>query len=215
MVKIQNTAKYWCPDVSYSRIFSYSGYFYVFHPLFSDFLRDINDLNLPIHPDICQLAMGFIYKSANFYTTKYWRLGANKEPLTKVSGPFLALKFGKGDTACGGNLITNVDNQVAYRMVLEVKNSIRDGGCDPTIQMSIYYRGYWSQDDSQRVRDISCCPTFGIATAGPWMCVLGAIFLGKVVVEPLRPFIFLSAALADSLGNTTRVLSACNAHSHR
>ena len=117
--------------------------------------------------------------------------------------------YGKGDSACDGNLMTDVGNQVAYRMILEAKNEIGKGGYDPTIQMSLYYHNYWSQEDSQRIRDICCCPTFGIAIAGPWMCILGAIFLEDAVVQPLTPFIFLSTTPADdeSLGYITRVLS--------
>lgn len=95
-------------------------------------------------------------------------------------------------------------------MILEAKNEIGAGGSDPTLQMSIYYRGYWSQEGSKGVRDICCCPTFGIAIAGPWMCILGAIFLDKAVVQPLTPFIPLKATPPDDrpLAYVARILEA-------
>lgn len=34
-------------------------------------------------------------------------------------------------------------------------------------------------------REKCCCPTFIIAVAGPWLCVIGGVFTGKVVVQRL------------------------------
>ncbi|KAH7337237.1 hypothetical protein B0J17DRAFT_758573 [Rhizoctonia solani] len=36
-----------------------------------------------------------------------------------------------------------------------------------------------------------CCPSILIAIAGPWMCVLGAIFLDRPVVQPLTDFLWV------------------------
>ena len=43
----------------------------------------------------------------------------------------------------------------------------------------------------QRVSRASCCPTFLLALMGPWLCVLGAIFTDRPVVQPLTPFLWL------------------------
>ena len=130
---------------------------------------------------------------------------AIESPLVDICS---ALQVGIGDSACHGNLVTNVDGQVAYRMILEAQNEIRLGRCDPTIQMSLDYRNYWSQKTSQRIGNICCCPTFGIAIAGPWMCILGAIFLEHLVVQPLTPFIFLRTTPTKSFTRITRIFSA-------
>ena len=41
------------------------------------------------------------------------------------------------------------------------------------------------------LRDNTCCPTFLLASAGPWIAVLGAIFTDKVVVQRLTDFVWV------------------------
>lgn len=42
-----------------------------------------------------------------------------------------------------------------------------------------------------KIRNSSCCPSIILAIAGPWICVLGAVYLEKPVVEPLTDFILM------------------------
>ena len=94
----------------------------------------------PIDTAIHNPVMEFICKSASFYKTESLRLQAIESPLVAIWGPFSALKVGMGDSACDGNLVTNFDGQVAYRMIVVAKNEIGLGECDPTIQ--IYSAGW-------------------------------------------------------------------------
>lgn len=41
------------------------------------------------------------------------------------------------------------------------------------------------------MRRMCCCPSFVVAIAGPWMCILGAVYLDQVVVQPLTDFLWL------------------------
>jgi len=107
----------------------------------------MNNQNLPIRSEIYKLAEDFLWNSADFYTDEATRLEAIEEPLEKIWGHFGESTFGKNYAASNGVLVTDVGNQVAYRMILECKNEIGTGGSDPTLQMSISYRGYWSQGD--------------------------------------------------------------------
>ncbi|KAJ1302980.1 hypothetical protein OPQ81_003272 [Rhizoctonia solani] len=79
----------------------------------------------------------------------------------------------------------------AYCAILEVKNEIGTGKSDPSIQGGESYGIYWSQDEMKQLRGICRCPSLIIAVAGPWMCVLGAIYLEHVVVQPLTDYIWL------------------------
>jgi hypothetical protein len=60
------------------------------------------------------------------------------------------------------------------------------------------------------VRKISCCPTFLIAIAGPWICILGAVFVDKVVIQELTDFIWIGGDPYndDKLKSVTRMLTA-------
>jgi Protein kinase domain len=41
------------------------------------------------------------------------------------------------------------------------------------------------------IRKICPCPSIILAIAGPWLCVLGGIYLEKVVIQPLTEYIWL------------------------
>ena len=60
------------------------------------------------------------------------------------------------------------------------------------------------------IRNNSCCPTFLIAIAGPWICILGAVFVEQVVIEELTGFIWIGGhAYKDGeLKWVTRMLAA-------
>ncbi|CAG8694548.1 3573_t:CDS:1, partial [Scutellospora calospora] len=63
---------------------------------------------------------------------------------------------------------------------------------------------------SNKVRECCCAPSFIIAIAGPWICVLGCIFLEKVVVQPLTDFIPLTINIEnyDQLERIARLFQA-------
>ncbi|QRV85642.1 WaaY domain-containing protein [Ceratobasidium sp. AG-Ba] len=81
----------------------------------------------------------------------------------------------------------------AVYMVIEVKNEIGTGGSDPTIQGAISYVKHWGAETKRLQRYASCCPSFILAIAGPWMCLLGAVMLTQPVVQPLTDFIWVAA----------------------
>ncbi|KAI9445410.1 hypothetical protein H4582DRAFT_920489 [Lactarius indigo] len=58
------------------------------------------------------------------------------------------------------------------------------------------------------IRDHCCCPTFLIALAGPWMCILGAVFVVHVVVQQLTNFVWIGGNPYndDKLKSVTRIL---------
>src|SRR6266702_62076 len=60
------------------------------------------------------------------------------------------------------------------------------------------------------IRDRCCCPAFLIALAGPWMCILGAVFVDHVVVQQITDFIWIGGHPYndDKLQSVTRILAA-------
>jgi serine/threonine protein kinase len=55
-----------------------------------------------------------------------------------------------------------------------------------------------------------CLPAFLIATAGPWLCILGAVFADHVIVQQLTDFIWIGGDPYDDkrLVRTTRILAS-------
>ncbi|KAF0538178.1 hypothetical protein F8M41_008130 [Gigaspora margarita] len=70
--------------------------------------------------------------------------------------------------------------------LLEVKNEIRTGSSDPTIQGSLSYVRHWAQNNFNNLRSLSNCPSIIVAVACPWICILGAIYFEKCVIDPLQ-----------------------------
>src|SRR6266702_3955106 len=60
------------------------------------------------------------------------------------------------------------------------------------------------------IRDRCCCPAFLIALAGPWMCILGAVFVDHVVVQQLTDFIWIGGHPYndDKLESVARILAS-------
>lgn len=43
----------------------------------------------------------------------------------------------------------------------------------------------------EKIRNLTCCPTFLIASGGPWITILGAVFTDRVLVQRLTDFTWL------------------------
>lgn len=90
------------------------------------------------------MANDFLWNSGDFYDLERDRLDEIKYILDQIWDNVGDAKYGR-DASCDGILTTSFGNQRAYRLILEGKNEIGEGGCDPTIQISIYYCEYWCQ----------------------------------------------------------------------
>lgn len=79
---------------------------------------------------------------------------------------------------------------------------------DSLLSCSYYYSNSFLTDETDsRYLLLS---NFWVAIAGSWMCILGGVFFDKAVVQPLTPFISLTATPGDDnhLGRITRILEA-------
>ena len=50
-----------------------------------------------------------------------------------------------------------------------------------------------------------CCPSIILAIAGPWMCVLGGVFVQKTITQPLTDYVWLGG---DPFDSTRQVFAA-------
>ncbi|KAF8597082.1 hypothetical protein BDV93DRAFT_479692 [Ceratobasidium sp. AG-I] len=133
-----------------------------------------------------------LYNSQRLYPTEAERWDAIQ--------PFLAAAIGhvithKPIPKCQADGVVTFDHlasgQCVFPVIIEIKNEIGTGGSDPWIQAAESYAIYWSQEKLSELRGASCCPSLVIAIAGPWMCVSGAVFLDRVVVQPLTDYLWL------------------------
>ncbi|TDL14986.1 hypothetical protein BD410DRAFT_733325 [Rickenella mellea] len=97
--------------------------------------------------------------------------------------------------------MTTLGENVPF-FILEYKRILGEGGCDPSVLAGCSMRRAWIQVDMTIMRDRCCCPTLMIAGGGPWICVLGAVFTDKVIVQRLTEMMWIGLS---STSEDTRI----------
>ncbi|KAH9924943.1 hypothetical protein B0H21DRAFT_764570, partial [Amylocystis lapponica] len=151
----------------------------------------------------------FFLESAQIYDTELERINATKSSLAKLLGvPSIDNTHPTATTTTGDGLVTavpHVGGEPAAVICLEWKNELGSRG-DAGIHVALTYRKHVVQKVYDGIRNASCCPCLLISIMGPYLCILGAVFVDQVVVQPphlemvLRRTIFHSTeAVADSI----------------
>ncbi|RIB30445.1 hypothetical protein C2G38_2238221 [Gigaspora rosea] len=181
----------------------------IYNRVFTKFLEDFNSIELEVPPDILEWVMDIISTSTDKYLNEDGRMNNMGEILSKIFGTIALTSYGKG-CLYDGLLTAKVGLLNAYIGIIEGKNEIVSGGTDPSLQAAIYYRYYWSQTVVEQIRDCCCVPSFIITITGPWICVLGGIFLNRVVVQPLTDIIPLTINIRneDQVNRIARLFQA-------
>ena len=182
----------------------------LFHPAFENFSRRYHGAE--------ELAgnEGTVHKfmvcSADYYDNEKARQGV----VTPLLETLLAHDIGDirnhpDETSANGTVLFVQSGTQVPTLLFKLKNEIGTGDADATHEVGLLYRKFWSRktvyhlslfgpfdlpahQDSQR--RASCCPTFLLALMGSWLCVLGAVFTDKPIVQPLTPLLWLGHAHA-------------------
>ncbi|KAG8898969.1 hypothetical protein FRB99_007016, partial [Tulasnella sp. 403] len=167
----------------------------LYHPVFSDFLRDIHDSSFVPEPDLLQEARKLGVAATDYYPAKDDRQQVIVPILQDCLIPVLVVEAdrweqGQTRTKADGVVLTTRPEGPAFRLVLELENEVGSGGADPATRGALSYSRYWSSSKFSRA---CCLPSFILAIAGPWLCVLGGITLDQSVVQRLTDYIFLGA----------------------
>lgn len=103
-------------------------------------------MNLEIPSDVLEWVVEVISIATDIYRTESDRIIEMREILSKKFGTILVVEYGRNGYKCDGVLTAKVNNILtAYIGILEAKNELGLGGCDPSYQGALYYQGYWSQ----------------------------------------------------------------------
>ncbi|RIA94124.1 hypothetical protein C1645_667433, partial [Glomus cerebriforme] len=164
----------------------------LFHDDFGQFINDFANQNLDIQYDVFSIAQKLMATASQFFNNEDDRNEAMTVELGNLfSEPLIPITYGSGKDKKSGDgvLITTNEAQICYRF--EGKKELCASNAEPTLQASLYYHGYWSQIKSKKIRDQCCCPSYMLVIAGPWICLLGGIYIDKIIIEPLTDFISL------------------------
>ncbi|KAH8990253.1 hypothetical protein EDB92DRAFT_1799093, partial [Lactarius akahatsu] len=184
----------------------------LYHPSLAKTLRISRGdaVEIDLKPETYSVTHSLSHFSAALYSNEGKRVAATRTPLgvaichglSTLSVPCddYTMEFDGGLTeVCGG---------AQALVVLEVdKNEVGTDGRDPSHQCSLGFRSYYARNEP--IRNSCCCPTFLTAIAGPWMCILGAVYVESAVVQQLTDFIWIGSHPYDDrkLELVTRILA--------
>ncbi|KAG8734821.1 hypothetical protein FRC10_011395, partial [Ceratobasidium sp. 414] len=163
----------------------------LFHPVFDKFTKTLESAEVLAPPKYAATEK-LLNASPNIYRAEEHRWRDLLPLMTTALASEIVTDIVPKCTANGVVTCVDVDTALkGYCAIIEVKNEVGTGNCDPTIQAAESFAIYWSQEKMTSLRNICCCPSLIIAIAGPWMCVLGAVYLRNPVVQPLTDYIWL------------------------
>ncbi|CAE6357201.1 unnamed protein product [Rhizoctonia solani] len=164
----------------------------IYHPAFRIFLDTLNQEDTPSGLDYISTE-NLLRDSQATYDHEDKRGIALKTHLSIILGRDISSGKVSGCMADGVIKWRAPNNALqAYYSVLELKDEIGGSTCDPSIQGAESYAMYWCQDEANPIRKLSCCPSFILAVAGPWMCILGGVYLTQIVVQPLTEMLWVA-----------------------
>ncbi|KAG8924840.1 hypothetical protein FRC02_010152 [Tulasnella sp. 418] len=158
----------------------------IYHPAFGQFQKDVRDTTRPLDPIDIQRTHDFMIESTSFHKNKQDRTYALKGLLGSLLEFPIGDHINRDNTHADGVIKLAVPSGAcAFLLIIEMKNEIGEGNSDPFHQGALSYRRSWCFQDFYKR---SCCPTFILSIAGPWICISGGILLDKVVVQPLTKY---------------------------
>ncbi|KAK1231688.1 hypothetical protein PQX77_005174 [Marasmius sp. AFHP31] len=82
----------------------------------------------------------------------------------------------------------------ALALGAQVQSEMGEGGSDASVQAGFSFTRYWTSNAQSSMLDQSCCPSFLIGIAGPWLVIEGAVLTSRTIVQRLTPYIWLGCS---------------------
>ncbi|KAK0231368.1 hypothetical protein IW262DRAFT_1343836 [Armillaria fumosa] len=163
----------------------------LYHPVFADFLGAMNDTS--DLPEDLVVETGRLMRSASGIAVLE---NSCRTHISNILG-FSLWQSVNLDNMSAHHMIPHIRTsppvQTALLATIEEKSELGSGG-DVTTHGGCSYTAFWLSKDHQELRECSCCPSFIICLAGPWLVVMGAVFTTQPIVQRLTDFIWLGTS---------------------
>ncbi|CAG8766092.1 12788_t:CDS:2, partial [Gigaspora margarita] len=159
----------------------------LYNSAFSYFKTNFNDKDLPMDKDHYQWTLNCIRTMANIYSGEKSRWEEFRERLEELFNKYIKILI-LDETSNNGCLDLNLHSFNVLYLLVEIKNEIGTGKCDPTTHAAAFYAKFYAQKEYEPILKGCNMPCFIIGLAGPWICILGAVYVEKAVIEPLTGF---------------------------
>ncbi|KAI9437469.1 hypothetical protein H4582DRAFT_278628 [Lactarius indigo] len=172
----------------------------IFHPIFNDFIRSVNDSKVQPTTDDLKHVYKFMSIVSDISGSEKDYSNRLLPQLRLILNADVHEERSPDGTRPDGVITLQLGNSRIAYFFLDLKREIGEGGCDPNTQVSLSMRRFWIDESKRNIRDRCCCPTFLVAAAGPWLSVLGAVFTDKIITQRLTSmkWMALSSTEEDS-----------------
>jgi hypothetical protein len=161
----------------------------IYHSVFGQFLRDYRNEDLDIGKEHYQWTLEFINEMAKIYPLEADRSYAFKNKIRELFQNDLRVVQLEDNSSNDGVLECNVFTKSVLCLLVELKNEIGTGNCDPTVQAGASFAKYYTQSSYGEMLKWYNWPSFILCLAGPWVCILGAVYVEKPIIDPLTDFV--------------------------
>ncbi|CAG8753387.1 19750_t:CDS:2, partial [Racocetra persica] len=155
----------------------------------------VKDKQLLIHrPPECislsvQVYHDFIHKMADIYPSEHEHSKNFKEKFRQLFGEELKIICLDDESSNDSVLECNFHSFSVLCLLAKIKNKISTSKCDPTTKAETSYAKYYTQEKNEELLKWCNWPSFILYLARPWMCVLGAVYVEKPIIDPLTDLI--------------------------
>ncbi|GJJ11259.1 hypothetical protein Clacol_005491 [Clathrus columnatus] len=178
----------------------------LYHPVFAEFKAHLNNPTLELPPDVVLNTMELMVATSEIKTLESERINV-RGIVEKLCGLAIMKSENKDETKPDYIFPVTRNSppiEVALVAVVEEKSELGVNG-DPTVQASFSYIHYWADPSHQLLRTSSCCPSFIIGIAGPWVSICGGVLTGHPIVQRLTDYIWLGHSRIIDEAYTLRV----------
>ncbi|PVF94281.1 hypothetical protein CPB86DRAFT_818107 [Serendipita vermifera] len=167
---------------------------YLYHSIFWEFHSKRLERGEELPSDFRVEVYRLLVAAAETYRSERDRRRAVEKNLTALFGEPIGQIMLDDKSSSNGCIISFSGTYWTLRLLIELKNEIGTGGCDPSVQGSYSTRKYWVDDKREGLRNMTCCPTFILSIAGSWLLIQGFILADFAVVQPLTDYIWLGGS---------------------
>ncbi|ESK88924.1 hypothetical protein Moror_13206 [Moniliophthora roreri MCA 2997] len=184
----------------------------LYHPVFASFLSYARDKNLEVPEEVLCDTAELIRQCSAIDASESPDAGY-RQTLANILRTPVDIQVVHQDgtfSGCTSPLPTPM-NVSAAPYIVDFESHLGSSGFDPTVQLSFSYARFYSQKNRAPIRNISCCPSFLISLASPWIAILGAVMTSRTIVQRLSSYEWLACSRVldyDQVFNIGRLLYA-------
>ncbi|KAH7881674.1 uncharacterized protein C8R40DRAFT_1165083 [Lentinula edodes] len=167
----------------------------LYHPVFGAFMQRCRTSDIEIPEGILRDTASLLRSVSRIAVKEAPRDAQTRKILADILGVGLERITNSDKTSPDFMSVTPTPLNVNGACIIsEIKSELGSGGSDPSRQSALSYARFYCRPERAQVREVSCCPTFLIGLAGPWIVIMGAVLTSRTIVQRLSAYEWLGCS---------------------